>query len=119
MKSSTCSETKFDVFGITETHLDKNVKNEEIFVDGYRIARSDRNNGKKGGGCVIYFSEDLNVCEKEKVNGKADIESMWIEITVDSQKLIFGTIYRPQDNILFYDNLHKLTEPLKNFFTLS
>ena len=37
---------------------------------------------------------------------------MWIDITVDSQKLLLGTIYRPEDNILFYDNLHKLIEPL-------
>ena len=73
---------------------------------------SDRNNGKRGGGCVIYFSEDLNACEKEELNGKADIESVWIDITMDSQKLLLGTIYRPQDNILFYDNLHKLIEPL-------
>ena len=52
-------ETKFDIFGITESHLDKDVMNEDIFVDGYKVARSDRNNGKKGGGCAIYFSDDF------------------------------------------------------------
>ena len=86
--------------------------NDDIFVDGYKIARSDRNNGKKGGGCARYFSEDLNAYEKVELNGKDDIESVWIDITIDSQKLLLGTIYRPQDNISFYDNLHKLKEPL-------
>ena len=105
-------ETKFDILGITESHLDKDVMNDDIFVDGYKIARSDRNNGKKGGGCAIYFSEDLNAYEKVELNGKDDIESVWIDITIDSQKLLLGRIYRPQDNISFYDNLHKLIESL-------
>ena len=76
-------ETKFDILGVTESHLDKDVMNEDIFVDSYKIARSDRNNGKKGGGCGIYFSEDLNAYEKVELNGKDDIESVWIDITID------------------------------------
>ena len=99
-------ETKFDLFGIIETHFDKNVKNEEIFVDGYRTASSDRNNGKKGGACVIYFSEDLNACEKEELNGKANIESVWIDTTMDSQNYFLGQFIDHKNNILFYDNLH-------------
>ena len=56
-------ETKFGKLGITKSHPDKDVMNEDIFVDGYKITRSDRNNGKKGGGCAMYFSEDLNAYE--------------------------------------------------------
>ena len=39
---------------------------------------------------------------------------------MDSQKLL-GTIFRPQDNILFYDNLHELIKPFwikRNSITL-
>ena len=36
------NETKFDVLAISETHLHKNVSDSQIQIDGYQIARFDR-----------------------------------------------------------------------------
>ena len=51
---------KFDVLDITETHLQCRTKDADIYISGYKIARRDRTDGRKGGGSLIYFSEDLN-----------------------------------------------------------
>ena len=83
----------FDIFAITETHLSSSIPNEEINIDGYHLVRTDRKK-KKGGGTMIYYKENLNVIE---MNISASYESTWIDITIKSQHLLIGCIYRPPD----------------------
>ena len=49
-------ETKhnIDIFGVTETHLRKDIRDEEIKIEGYTFVRNDRKNASGGGvGCFI------------------------------------------------------------------
>ena len=49
-------ETKhnIDIFGVTETHLHKDIRDEEVKIEGYTFVRNDRKNGSGGGvGCFI------------------------------------------------------------------
>ena len=43
---------KFDIIGITETHLDKSVSDNDLEIEDMKMFRHDRKK-RKGGGCVI------------------------------------------------------------------
>ena len=107
------SETKFDILALSETHLHKNVSDSLIQIDGYQIARLDREQtNKKLRGCLIYFKNTLDAFERLDLKGHSNTESVWIEITAQSQKLLLGCTYRPPDDLGFYDNFMKVIEPL-------
>ena len=115
-------EVQFDIFAITETHLSKDIHDGNIHVNGYRFVRRDRNEQDDGwnnkikvnyGGCIIYFKEYLNIIPvQEMFEGK--IESLWIEITQHSQKLLVGNIYRRPKDSNFYDKLREVLEKVCN-----
>lgn len=61
-------ETKFDVLGITETHLHKDIKDEQIHIDGYKIARKDRDSKTNNwGGSLIFYRENVKGFERFKI----------------------------------------------------
>ena len=45
------------VIGVTESKLDNTVLDGEIFIEGYKIIRSDRN--RRGGGVACYIRNDV------------------------------------------------------------
>lgn len=91
------SESKLDILAITETHLDDETPTEEVTITGYQVARLDRKD-QQGGGCIIYYSECLH------------IEAIWIDVTVNSQKLLLGCVDRSQDDYTFYNKCHSPLE---------
>ena len=68
---------KFDILAISETHLRSSIKDSSIFIPGYKIARRDRSDGRKGGGSLIYYAEDLNAYERKDLSDKSPIEAAW------------------------------------------
>ena len=85
------SETKFDVLAITETHL---------------LFRKDRNSKTNHwGGVLVYYRYNLQVTELDL---STDIESIWLEFNIDSQKLLFAAIYRPPNNKQFIKNIESV-----------
>ena len=107
------SVVKFDILAVTESHLTKDVASGEIAVKGYNIARKDRKSGERAsGGTLIYFSENLNGYERDNLKVSIELETCWVDITVNSQKLLIGCLYRPPGtNVSFYDKLKTLIEP--------
>ena len=47
------SESKFDIFAISESNLDASIHDNEIKIDGYDFYRLDRN--RHGGGGVLFY----------------------------------------------------------------
>ena len=90
-----------DVLGITESHLSQRIEDKEIAVEGYELQRFDREH-KKGGGCVVYYREDLDVIPRPDLKNN-EIEAIWIEVICKSQRLLICTVYRAPDNNDFYD----------------
>ena len=63
MKSSSLlKSTRLDVLGITEGKLTFSAKDEALEIIGYKLIRKDDGDG--GGGCLLYFAEDLRLMEK-------------------------------------------------------
>ena len=101
------SESKLDILAISETHLDDETPIEYVMIPGYQVARLDRKD-QEGGGCIIYYSESLHVYERDDL--KTDIEAIWIDVTIKSQKLLLGCVYRPPDDYSFYNKFYTLLE---------
>ena len=90
------SVVKFDILAVTESHLAQDVTSGETAVKGYNIARKDRKSGEgASGGTLIYFSENLNAYERDNLKVSTELEVCWVDITVNSQKLLIGCLYRP------------------------
>ena len=116
-------ETRLDVLAITETHLHKHIENDQLEIEGYGIARKDRQNSENNwGGCLIYFAEDLNAFEREDLNKQFTVEAVWIEIIIASQRLLIRAIYRQPDDLTFFgkfqNDLDQVWEKRNNILLL-
>ena len=103
---------KLDILAISETHLRCRTKDEDIYIPGYKIARRDRTDGRKGGGSLIYFAEDLNAFDSSELTSNSSLEATWIDLSLHSQRLLIGSIYRPPDCSSFFDEFSVVMESL-------
>ena len=71
-----------------------------IYIRGYKIARRDRTDGRKGGGSLIYFAEDLNTYDSSELSSNSSLEAAWIDLSLHSQRLLISSIYRPLTALL-------------------
>ena len=103
-----------DIVLSTETHLDSNIHDAEIFPpdSGYKVMRKDRD--RNGGGVFIAYKENLIVTKMPEL-GK-DNESIYVRIQLqNSQTLYIGCYYRPTDSRVetlnnLHGDLHKLMD---------
>ena len=105
-------ETRFDILGLTETHLNNKIEDDQISVDGYKMVRKDRKSGNSWGGCVMYYKKCLNVTERDDICSKSDLEQVWIDLMLASQRLLLGTFYRPPTDNQFFDKFHAILDDL-------
>ena len=83
---------QYDAICISEKWLDKSVSNTDLAIQGYNLFRRDCN--RHGGGVAIYTSEMIVAKRRQDVEN-IDIESVVIEIVVDSNHLFVMCCYRP------------------------
>ena len=99
-----------DIIIGTETWLNCNVKNSEIFrPEQYEVERNDRPDGY--GGVLIAAKK---VLASHKISIKAAGEEIWVKITRRNKSpFIIGALYRPPKSDLAYmQNLCKSAETL-------
>ena len=91
---------KLDLLAISETHLTSQVSNAEINIDGFNMVRSDRCDGRRGGGTLIYYHERLTVFQ---MNFKIDIECSWLDILIKKINVFLLVVcIGHQTKIIFY-----------------
>ena len=66
--------SKAAVIGISESKLDETVLEGEIYIDGYKLIRADRN--RNGGGVACYIKADLGANQRKDF--ATDIENFSI-----------------------------------------
>ena len=94
------TKNRFDVFGVTETHLREGILDEELKVDGYTFIRKDRINGA-GGGVGCFIRADIDWQRRWDLEND-DNEGIWLEIFVKkSCSFLIGVIYRPPNSSLY------------------
>ena len=76
----------------TETWLDKNIKNIEIFPTGYKVYRKDRKD-QVGGGVLIAVKSNILSNEVEELQSDDKCEIIWAKGT---QTLYICSFYNPK-----------------------
>jgi hypothetical protein len=110
------STAKLDVFCISESWLDQSFDDKDLNINGYNIVRSDRN--RNGGGLVSYIRESLSfktiILQK---NPECKIETQWLEIYQNKEKIIIGNVYRPpSSSVSDMNNFYNEIESVLNLY---
>ena len=109
-----CKENNYDIIALTETHLSNDIDDDELNLEGFNLFRFDRN--RHGGGVLLYCRNELHSKLLSPLSN-VHLEMLWIENTVDRNKIIFGVCYRPpgqnlQDRTIFLDGLSHVFETI-------
>ena len=86
------------------------MRNETVKITGYEVDRHDRD--KNGGGCLLYWKENLDVTVNSVMNATKATVSVWIELHHHSQRYLIGSIYRPPDKYDFHDKLKTILDSI-------
>ena len=101
----------FTVYGITETWLTEN--NRDLFeLDGYHHINSVRP-ARQGGGVSLFVAAYYDFIEIPELNHMdPDIESLFIQVSLDGIETLIGIIYRPPNTNLdiFQDTFASMME---------
>ena len=98
---SVCTTLHISVLCITESKLDDNIPNNILTLQGYHepIRRDRTLNGRKGGGCLMYISE--NLIYKHRIDLQANyFEHLWVDVKLGGHNFTITCLYRPPNEIL-------------------
>ena len=100
---------KVDILAVTESHLSEDTVNTEISIEDYLLLRKDRTGqSNHWGGTVIYYHKDLHIYELDIPEN--NMEAIWMEAVMMSQKIVIACIYRPPKDKAFISNFRKIAE---------
>ena len=91
-----CKLLNIDVLIITESKLDYNIPNNLITIPGYHEPiRHDRvNNGRNGGGVLMYIADHLVF--QHKIEFQSEFyEHIWVDIILKDTSFAINALYRP------------------------
>ena len=95
MLSDIASERNASLILLTETHLNEEVRDAEIQIDGFDSYRTDRI-GHKNGGVVVYVKTNLNLGASVKLSFSHNkVETL--VVSLERVKTMLVLIYRPPD----------------------
>ena len=107
---STLMETldcKFDIIGLTETHLNE-VSAKHATLEDYILVSNSRKK-KSWGGVAIYLRSDMTFKRRTDVDifEEGVLESIFIEVVLKGESLFIGVVYRPPGSnlALFLDKM--------------
>lgn len=104
-----------DIFCITGTWLNSNISNLELAIDGYKIIRRDRTDGRRGGGVCLYYN--YNKLSIDLLKSDLNFESIILQIKHNMSKAYKLTIiYKPPetDLNLFYEFFENILKDYSN-----
>ena len=83
-------------FKYQEYDLNDNVDDNVLSIDGFNFERRDRNNGKSGGGILVYISNNVSYKRRLDIENDNEIETIWLEIVnPNSKPILICSAYRP------------------------
>ena len=90
------------VIAVTESFLDDEILNSELFHHDYLVLRRDRN--RHGGGVLLAVHTSIPAIRRYDL--ETDCELLWAELTLLSRKMLVGVYYRPPGSSC--DSLYEL-----------
>lgn len=107
------------IIGLVETWLKPHIPTGQFKIEGYNLARLDRQGPKRGGGIGCYIRSDLHWEYMEDIAGStvstSDIEMLTIKLTRNMQRpIILSVVYIPPNAplSLSIDHLDKLGDKI-------
>ena len=92
----------FDILSFTETWLNNNSSDDSIELLNYQKAfRKDRNDGRVGGGVVVYVKENIHAYRRDDLEPH-NIEVIWIQLKIMEKKVLYGTFYITPNSTKIY-----------------
>ena len=106
-----------DVIAITETHLNDNIPDSVIHIDGYNVYRCDRT-ARHHGGVAIYIKCNLTAhVSSTSSDPSGEWESLWCTVSLtNNSSLNVGCIYRIPSPA-YPDHWSRLLSSLNHHFT--
>ena len=97
-----------DVVFVTETWTSSDTLDSELCMTGYELYRFDRRH-RRGGGCIIYAKNDLNVVKIDI--DIFDTESIWCKIVARKEEVVIGVSYNsPSSSDTCRNNLNNIVK---------
>ena len=115
-----CRTLNLAVLVITESKLDQTIPTNLITIPGYHepVRRDRENNGRNGGGVLIYIADYLVFQHKTDLQ-LSTYEHIWVDIVYKNIKFSINALYRPpldtvDSHIQFADSCNELLNRLSN-----
>nr|CAH8858213.1 unnamed protein product [Trichobilharzia regenti] len=89
------------VIVITESWCHSDILDDEISLDNYTHFRCDREGGK-GGGCLMYFLNELTVSQLESSTLNMP-ETLWVNVHLNNVTALIGCSYRAPGTFSNYE----------------
>ena len=108
-------KSEVDVICISETWFRSDMADSLFKVNGYKLLRSDRSS--HGGGVAIYIRSNISFKFVNKSSTDSQIEYLFLEICTENNKMLIGSVYRPNRTIdisTFISFLEDLCLPYNN-----
>ncbi|MCG8113035.1 MAG: reverse transcriptase domain-containing protein [Candidatus Thiodiazotropha taylori] len=83
-----------DILAFTETWLHPGIPDDELMLQSYNKPERKDRTGDSHGGVIIYIKEGIHYKRRNDLEIR-DTENIWIEITCNHKKILFGLFYRP------------------------
>ncbi len=102
-----------DVIAITETWVNSSHLMSELSFAGYESFHKNREY-KRGGGVICYVKSTLSALKTEKQDAE-NYDSVYMGISIKSNKIMIATIYRPPkvqaaDDTALYEEIKSLIQ---------
>ena len=114
---SLIKEHNADVVIGTESWLNSDIADSEVFPQNFAVQRRDRQN-RVGGGVFIACHESLQ-CNREN-DLETECEILWCSVQIaNGTKVLLGSFYRPPDTgedymVSFYDSMAKAKDKFRS-----
>ena len=116
-----CRILNIDILIITESKLDNTIPTNLITIPGYHepVRRDRVNNGRNGGGVLIYIANNLVFHHKEHLQ-ENNFEHIWVDVRVNDNVFAINALYRPpnesqNEHQIFLETAHNILSNMNSY----
>ena len=89
--------SEFDILAFTETWLSPSIDTNELLLHSFNTPERKDRTCDNHGGVIIYVKDSLYYKRREDLEPR-NIESIWLELTINRKHVLFGLFYRPPNS---------------------
>lgn len=100
---------EFDIICFTESHLDHQIPNDNLYIQGFNRNPYRLDRTAHGGGIILYYKDHIRISPRPDLH-LPEMEAMWFEIKTKVGNVLLNVIYRSQIEAgpLFWTNYSQM-----------